>query len=471
MVARRSMCTVLLSLIAVVLILSVVGVQNNHHKRAMDYLEKMMRLKILQILYPEQHFTVSNYTDFRFLDPIANEVFDKFKVLEADPNYVRENATLFSLVRNEELYLMLQSIRYVEDRFNKRYHYDWIFANDKNFTDEFKVEVGNLVSGNATFVTIPQEYWSYPSFIDQNKAEQTRNYMKKEGIKYGGSESYRFMCRFNSGFFYKLEEMQNYRYYWRVEPDIKFECDFLEDPFRFMRENNIKYGFAMALHELHNTVYGLFEATKDFFQNIHPDWISKDNHIEYVTQDNQETFNMCHYWSNFEIGDLEFYRSQQYEEYFQHLEKLGGFFYERWGDAPIHTFAVSYLLNKSEVHYFDNTGYYHIPHTQCPRSADIREERRCTCQIAGDYNWGSRDSCLPYWYETHDGQRPPWAPGRRYDTQKAGAKRPERVGKRSYQEEDADETLLVETEIEDVELSGDMLGMSDGAPIRQAFAI
>lgn len=32
-----------------------------------------------------------------------------------------------------------------------------------------------------------------------------------------GSLPYRNMCRFNSGFFYRHELMQKYRYYWRVE--------------------------------------------------------------------------------------------------------------------------------------------------------------------------------------------------------------------------------------------------------------
>lgn len=35
--------------------------------------------------------------------------------------------------------------------------------------------------------------------------------------EYPGSLSYRNMCRFNSGFFYRHELMQKYRYYWRVE--------------------------------------------------------------------------------------------------------------------------------------------------------------------------------------------------------------------------------------------------------------
>jgi Glycolipid 2-alpha-mannosyltransferase len=42
--------------------------------------------------------------------------------------------------------------------------------------------------------------------------------MEAKNIIYGGSLSYRHMCRFNSGFFYRLDVMQKYDFYWRVEP-------------------------------------------------------------------------------------------------------------------------------------------------------------------------------------------------------------------------------------------------------------
>jgi alpha 1,2-mannosyltransferase len=416
MIGRRTKQTAIATALCMAIISTALIIRTNHHKAAMKYLEEMLKLKVLQVLYPDHHYTRENYTAFQLIPEEKQDVFLKYEELQEEPNYKKESATFFSLVRNEELYPMLQSIRYVEDRFNKRYHYDWLFANDQEFTEEFKEEVGNMVSGTATFVQIPKEMWSYPDHIDQERAAKTRRVMRKQGVKYGGSESYRFMCRFNSGFFYKLKELTKYKYYWRVEPDIKFTCDLDYDYFRYMRENNLKYGFTMSLHELSETVNGLFDATTQFFRDLHPEYISKDHQIEFITQDEGKTFNMCHYWSNFEIGDLDWLRSKEYEDYFQHLENKGGFFYERWGDAPVHTLAASYMLNKNEVHYFDNTGYYHIPHTQCPRDAQTRESLKCTCQGSKDFNWGSRDSCLAYWYQTRGEQRPPWAPGKKLYT-------------------------------------------------------
>ncbi len=47
-----------------------------------------------------------------------------------------ENATIVMLVRNFELEGALSSMRYLEDRFNKRYKYPWTFLNDVPFTKE-----------------------------------------------------------------------------------------------------------------------------------------------------------------------------------------------------------------------------------------------------------------------------------------------------------------------------------------------
>lgn len=68
---------------------------------------------------------------------------------------------------------------------------------------------------------------------------------------------------------------------------------------------------------------------------------------------------MCHSWSNFEIADLEFFRSNAYREVFKYLDRDGGFYYERWGDAPVRSLAAAMLLQPEEVHHFSDLGYVH----------------------------------------------------------------------------------------------------------------
>lgn len=42
-----------------------------------------------------------------------------------------------------------------------------------------------------------------------------------------------------------------------------------------------------------------------------------------------ETYNMCHFWSNFEIARLDWFRSKEYNDFFEMMDRSGGFWMER----------------------------------------------------------------------------------------------------------------------------------------------
>lgn len=74
-----------------------------------------------------------------------------------------------------------------------------------------------LTAAKMEFGLIPREHWFQPDWIDEDKAKASRDQMVAEKVIYGGSLSYRNMCRYNSGFFFKHELVQKYRWYWRIE--------------------------------------------------------------------------------------------------------------------------------------------------------------------------------------------------------------------------------------------------------------
>lgn len=79
-----------------------------------------------------------------------------------------------------------------------------------------------------------------------------------------------------------------------------------------------------------------------------------------------EDYNLYHFWSNFEIARVDLWDNPIYESYFQYLEESGGFYKERWGDAPVHSLAVGFMLDLKEVHYFRDIGYQHTTIAHCP---------------------------------------------------------------------------------------------------------
>lgn len=296
------------------------------------------------------------------------------------------NATFVTLARNTDLWEIARSIRQVEDRFNRKFNYDWVFLNDKPFDETFKKVTASLVSGKTHYGEIPTEHWSFPPHIDQDKAKKVREDMAERKIIYGDSISYRHMCRFESGFFFQQELMLNYEWYWRVEPSIELFCDINYDAFKFMRDNGKKYSFVLSLYEYVETIPTLWDSVKKFMKN-HPEHIASGNSMDFLSDDGGETYNHCHMWSNFEIGNLNWLRSKAYTDYFQSLDQDGGFFYERWGDAPVHSIAAALMLKKEEIHFFNDIAYYHVPFTHCPTGEQTKLDLGCHCNPKDNFDW------------------------------------------------------------------------------------
>ncbi|KAI0450852.1 glycolipid 2-alpha-mannosyltransferase-domain-containing protein [Xylaria acuta] len=303
----------------------------------------------------------------------------------------RPKAAFVALVRNSEVEEMVYSMIQLEARFNSRptHQYDWVFFNDEDFSEEFMLAVGNATISQCYFEIIPKEHWSVPSWIDTTRFDVGRQFMGSIGVGKAWLQSYHHMCRWNAGLFALEKRLAYYEFFWRVEPGVDFSCNINYDVFRFMRDNNMAYGFNMAILDDARSFPSLWDRTKAFIKNnkdmIHEDadydWLLQDplqgeeglrrSQLPNEDDDNSRDFdrleyNNCQFYSNFEVGSLAFFRSKEHRAYFEHLDKTGGFYYERFGDAPIHTLSVSLFLPKSRIWYFRDIGYAHGLCEQCP---------------------------------------------------------------------------------------------------------
>lgn len=197
-----------------------------------------------------------------------------------------------------------------------------------------------------------------PSWIDHKKFEVAGKQLEKEGIQFSSMASYHQMCRWNSGMFYKHAALAETQYYWRVEPNVHFFCDVDYDIFRYMQDNGKTYGFNINLYDGARGIKTLWPETQKFLAD-HPEYVHKNSAMDWLTDAKRRPehnalangYSTCHFWSNFEVADLSFFRSQTYTEYFDHLDKAGGFFYERWGDAPVHSIALGLFEDKNKLHW------------------------------------------------------------------------------------------------------------------------
>lgn len=92
-------------------------------------------------------------------------------------------------------------------------------------------------------------------------------------------------------------------------------------------------------------------------------------------------------WSNFEIGDLDLWRGEAYRKFFDFLDEKGGFYYERWGDAPVHSIGAALFARKDQIHFFNDIGYRHEPFQHCPQG-ESHKRGKCWCDPA--QNFGKR---------------------------------------------------------------------------------
>jgi alpha 1,2-mannosyltransferase len=308
---------------------------------------------------------------------VPEEYYNTVKEDKPDPPERKANAAIVSLARNGDIDGILFSMKQMEDRFNKRYGYPYVFLNEEEFTDEFKSRVSVLTDAPIHFGLIPHDHWFQPDWIDEERASAAREEMVKNQVIYGGSVPYRNMCRYNSAFFFKHELLKDFRYYWRMEPDVRFFCDLNFDPFLIMQDQNKVYGFTISLYEYEATIPTLWSAVKEFIA-ANPGLVSPDNAMGFVSDDGGETYNRCHFWSNFEIGDLDFWRGEAYTKFVEFLDEKGGFYYERWGDAPVHSIGAALFARKDQIHFFNEVGYLHNPFMHCPQG-DVHAKGKCWC--------------------------------------------------------------------------------------------
>ncbi|KAL9050818.1 MAG: hypothetical protein Q9162_006405 [Coniocarpon cinnabarinum] len=320
----------------------------------------------------------------------------------------RENATIIMLARNSDREGAVHAVRSLEKQWNRHFHYPYVFLNNKPFDAAFKAGLAAEVSGPATFDTIPAHMWSWPKdpttgreTPDRATAQKAMQRMEARGMPYAGNENYHHMCRFYSGFFFDHPSLLQYEWYWRLEPDVEYTCAIPYDPFRQMRLAGKVYGYVMALWEVGSTSPSLFRTAINHMRSFNIDgglgWQSliapstapwpfrkllmPRSSIFHSRTPGGDAWNFCHFWSNFEIASLSFYRSKEYRDFFRTLDEAGGFYTERWGDAPVHSLAASMFLKPEELHWFADLGYIHPPLRHCP-DVEGRGAKGCGCQCA-----------------------------------------------------------------------------------------
>lgn len=272
----------------------------------------------------------------------------------------RVKGALVLLCRNKDLPIVKRLVKSFERTFNHVYKYPYLVFNDSSFDSNFKDTLSSLTDASIEYFEIDKSLWSIPPHIDVDLAKA--NWTNEPGDR---GASYRHMCRFYSGLLPMHPSLDKYDYYWRLDADAVYYCDIPYDPFWLMKKWNKKYAFTMVLGEQFSTIRTLWQTTVKFMES-HSDLLHPNSFIKSFVNPKSNYYNLCQFWNNFEIVSVGWLRSPEYQSYFRFLDQAGGFYYERWGDAPIRTLAAGMLLEPRDVHYFRDIGYFHYPHIAYP---------------------------------------------------------------------------------------------------------
>ncbi|KAM0225565.1 hypothetical protein ACHAQD_001503 [Fusarium lateritium] len=311
-------------------------------------------------------------------------------------------AALVTVVGEGDLPATLSSIKQIEDNFNNRHLYDWVFFSVHNLPENFKEETSNATNATCFFEVIPKENWNVPGWTDlpQLTSSQEANPDHKSAA-FKSNALLRQIKRWSSAPFAKERRLKNYEWFWRVEPGAQLKQKIPFDVFRLMRDNDIAYGFNRETLDQANMSH-ISPGVKSFVDK-HPELLHKESDVSWLIQndtglaiestplddgfedlvdegsdelrsrddsvydieaedegDETSWLGGCFaswlsdaygnsLYPTFEIGSLAFFRSPHHVAFFDHLDSAGDFQYRRVDEVPVHSLSASMFLPRESV--------------------------------------------------------------------------------------------------------------------------
>lgn len=232
------------------------------------------------------------------------------------------------------------SLSYLDKNFNDQFKYPVIVFH-RDFSEELMEDIRKSTRSHIIFDKIKFEI---PDFL--NKDDIPEYYL-------GYDIEYRHMCRFLGGPIYWQPALKNYDWYWRLDTD-SFLLDKIDyDIFLFMKKNNYKYGYVAMLRDRPKVVEGLWDFVKKYIKEnkIQPTFLRRFMR--------NGVWDRTIYYTNFEIGSLDFWCSEKFRKYFDYLDRSGGIYKYRWGDTAFRSLAVYMFMPEKQFYQFKNIGYRH----------------------------------------------------------------------------------------------------------------
>jgi len=203
----------------------------------------------------------------------------------------------------------------------------------ENSFDEYKSEVKTNL--NIKYQEIEFKVPDYPKEIKDNIPDFFPHPTHGNGpVAWGHpgfSMGYRHMCRFFSGQIYEFDILKAYDYYLRLDTDSFIHTPLNYDIFEWAKKNECYYGYISPAVQRDNekVIDGLWEYVNQFYPN--------------------NISNGMMFYTNFELAKTSWFSTSQYKNFYNLIDKCGGIYTKRWGDAPIKFLGINLFMDKKHI--------------------------------------------------------------------------------------------------------------------------
>lgn len=279
-----------------------------------------------------------------------------------------EKCGIFILTQNtiERKIYLKTTLYFLFRNYNYKFNYPIIILHEGDYDEKSKEEIIKSVRENhrnlINFKQIDKNDFCVPEHIDIDKLNKS---IELQPVPYWRNIKYRCMCYFWIKHFIKYTE--GYDYVMRLDDDSLIEEPLKDDLFKIIKEKDLIYLSNIIHVDCGLCNYGM----KTFFENALPEYkeqlnagifisanLNNENPIfdkfkklykiindkEY-TNDNVITDMPIMYYNNFFVTKTDFWKKQEVKELIDKIDKHGGIFYYRYGDAPLQTIIVSILAS------------------------------------------------------------------------------------------------------------------------------
>ncbi|CAF0984586.1 unnamed protein product [Rotaria sp. Silwood1] len=188
---------------------------------------------------------------------------------------------------------------------------------------------------------------------------------------------YTDMCRFFTLMLVNHPLLTLFTYYWRLDAhSYIFGPKPIEDPFEMMQKRQIQYAFIMASEEADYYAVGLWSFFHEFLDNR---CLKPSIALRQTQTDLFGNYSLYIIFTNFAIANVSLFRDHSLIRAWLHaVDRNGGIYRYRWGDAPIHTLILTQFLSQNHIVRLRYFGYMHQREYIC---ADGIKGEVCKAQV------------------------------------------------------------------------------------------